>query len=30
MERDLERESGSQYGPAFLKDLGKRLMEAYA
>lgn len=30
MEADLEKINGSKYGPEFLKDLGKRLMEAYA
>lgn len=30
LEDDLEKANGSKYGPAFLKDLGKRLMEAYA
>lgn len=29
-ETDLEKINGSKYGPVFLKDLGKRLMEAYA
>jgi ADP-ribosyl-[dinitrogen reductase] hydrolase len=29
-EADLEKLNGSKYGPEFLKDLGKRLMEAYA
>jgi ADP-ribosylglycohydrolase len=28
-EDDLEKENGSAYGPAFLKDLGKKLMDAY-
>jgi len=28
-ELDLEKENGSAYGPAFLKDLGKKLMDAY-
>lgn len=28
-EADLEKENGSAYGPAFLKDLGKQLMDAY-
>lgn len=30
LEDDLERSVGSDYGPQFLKDLGKRLMESYA
>lgn len=30
LENDLEKANGSNYGPAFLKDLGRRLMEAYA
>ena len=29
LEADLEKANGSKYGPAFLKQLGKRLMEAY-
>lgn len=29
-EDDLERLSGSSYGPSFLKDLGKQLMDVYA
>lgn len=28
-EEDLEKLNGSSYGPAFLKDLGKRLMDTY-
>lgn len=28
-ELDLEKENGSAYGPEFLKDLGKKLMDAY-
>ncbi len=29
LETDLEKANGGKYGPAFLKDIGKRLMEAY-
>ena len=28
-ETDLEKENGSAYGPAYLKTLGKQLMDAY-
>lgn len=30
LERDLEAKGNLKYGPTFLKDLGKQLMEAYA
>ena len=30
LERDLEKANGSAYGPAYLRALGKQLMDAYA
>lgn len=30
LERDLEKENGSKFGPTYLKDMGRLLMDAYA